>query len=54
LTKFYREEEPKIELYDHLVDPEENRNIAADHPKLVDSLVLVLEEKLPEFYSKIR
>jgi hypothetical protein len=53
LTKFYREEEPRVELYNHLVDPNENRNIAADRPKLVDSLTLVLEEKLPEFYLKI-
>jgi hypothetical protein len=53
LTKFYREEEPRVELYNHLVDPNENRNIAAYRPKLVDSLTLVLEEKLPEFYLKI-
>jgi hypothetical protein len=53
LTKFYREEEPRVELYNHIIDPEENLNIAADRPKLVDSLTLVLEEKLPEFYLKI-
>lgn len=51
LTKFYREEEPKIELYNHLSDPEENQNIAEDHPKIVDSLVLILEDKSPNFYN---
>ena len=52
LTKFFREEEPKIELYDHLLDPEENINIAFDHQKTVDSLMPVLEKVTPEFYFK--
>jgi arylsulfatase A-like enzyme len=50
LTKFFRDEEPKIELYNHLMDPEENRNIAADQPKIVDSLMPVLDQATPEFY----
>ena len=52
VTKFFREEEPKIELYDHLLDPEENINIAFDHQKTVDSLMPVLEKVTPEFYFK--
>ena len=32
------------------MDPEENRNIAADQPKIVDSLMPVLEQATPEFY----
>lgn len=50
LTKFFREEEPTIELYDHLLDPEENINIAFDLQKIVDSLMPVLEQAIPEFY----
>lgn len=50
LTKFFREEEPTIELYDHLLDPEENINIAFDLQKIVDSLMPVLEQATPEFY----
>ena len=52
LTKFFRKEEPKIELYDHLFDPEENINIAFDHQKTVDSLMPALEKVTPEFYFK--
>ena len=52
VTKFFREEEPKIELYDHLLDPEENVNIAFDYQKIVDSLMPVLEKVTPEFYFK--
>ena len=52
VTKFFREEEPKIELYDHLLDPEENVNIAFDSQKIVDSLMPVLEKVTPEFYFK--
>ena len=44
LTKYFREEEPVIELYDHTADPHENRNIAEENVKLVDSLMIILEE----------
>lgn len=30
LSKYFREEEPTIELYDHATDPMETNNIAAD------------------------
>ena len=50
LTKFYRAESPKIELYDHTTDPGENINIALSHQKILDSLIPVLKKKTPKFY----
>jgi len=44
LTKYFREEQPTIELYDHQTDPHENENIAAQSPDLVKSLLPVWEE----------
>ncbi|MGS2739516.1 sulfatase [Sinomicrobium sp. M5D2P17] len=43
-TKYYREEQPVIELYDHKKDPEENHNIASDHPNIVKKLDKILEK----------
>src|SRR5699024_7597639 len=39
LTKYFRKQQPVIELYDHKKDPYENVNIAASHPKLVKKLM---------------
>lgn len=39
LTKYFRKEEPAVELYDHETDPYENRNIAAEQPALVAELM---------------
>ncbi|MBO9153694.1 sulfatase [Chitinophaga sp. GCM10012297] len=39
LTKYFRKEEPTVELYDHETDPYENRNIAAEQPDLVKKLM---------------
>ena len=50
-TKFFREEEPKIELYDHLLDSEENKNIALENKKLIDSLMPTLAKSIPKFYE---
>jgi hypothetical protein len=33
-----------VEVYDHLNDPDENINIAADQPALTDSLLLLLKK----------
>jgi hypothetical protein len=44
LTRYFREEEPKIELYDHNKDPFENNNIANDRPEIVQRLMPVLEK----------
>jgi arylsulfatase A-like enzyme len=45
LTRYYRNEEPTIELYDHDADPNENLNTAADYAAVVDSLMPMLVEK---------
>lgn len=44
ITRYYRQEEPKIELYDHVKDPYENINIAKDHPEIVEKLMPLLQK----------
>ncbi|WP_373517082.1 sulfatase [Pricia sp.] len=44
LTKYFRDEEPVIELYDHSGDSPEDKNIAAERPEIVQRLIPVLEE----------
>ena len=44
LTKYFRKEEPSIELYDHFNDPAEQQNIAASTPDLVKQLMPLLEK----------
>ena len=44
LTKYFRDERPNIELYDHFLDPSESRNIANIQPTVVDSLMPILEK----------
>ena len=44
LTKYYREEEPVIELYDHDNDKLETINIAKDKPEIVNKLMPLLEK----------
>lgn len=39
LTRYFRKENPVIELYDHLQDPLESKNIAAQHPEIVSQLM---------------
>ncbi len=39
LTKYFRDAQPVIELYDHDSDPNENRNVAAQHPDIVKQLM---------------
>ncbi len=41
LTKYFRKQQPVIELYDHLTDPFESRNIASQKPEVVDSLMII-------------
>lgn len=43
LTRYYREEEPTVELYDHAKDPAENHNVAQERPDIVKQLMPVLE-----------
>ena len=44
LTKYFRQDEPTIELYDHSTDPYETKNIADLNPDLVMELMPVLEK----------
>lgn len=44
LIKYYRNAQPDIELYDHQTDPWENKNIAAEQPQLVQTLLKTLEK----------
>lgn len=43
LTRYFREDEPVFELYDHKKDPHENHNIAAEYPQKIKRLMKVLE-----------
>ncbi len=43
LTHYFRQAQPATELYDHLTDPYENRNVAAENPQLTDSLMKIWE-----------
>ena len=45
LTKYFRSSQPAIELFDHEADPFENKNVAAQHPEVVEKLLPLLEEK---------
>lgn len=42
LTRYFRKQEPVVELYDHKQDPHENRNIAGRRKHLVKKLVPLL------------
>lgn len=52
LTKYYRKEEPTIELYDHLNDPFESINIADLNPDIVKNLMPVLENGNTGLYEQ--
>jgi arylsulfatase A-like enzyme len=39
LTRYFRNAEPVIELYDHQTDPNETKNIAAEKPEIVEKLM---------------
>jgi len=43
ITRYSREEEPVVELYDHRRDPHENHNLALQRPRIVRRLMPVLE-----------
>jgi len=52
LTKYFRKEEPVVELYDHQNDPYENHNIAGEHKAVVDSLMTIWEKGNTGLYLK--
>ncbi|WP_343329108.1 sulfatase [Polaribacter staleyi] len=52
LSKYFRMEEPIIELYDHVEDPYEANNIASMKPEIVDSLMPLLEKGNTGLYEQ--
>lgn len=44
LTKYYRDEQPLVELYDYKTDPHETINIAQQHPEIVQRLTPLWEK----------
>lgn len=54
ITKYYRKEKPDIELFDHTLDPEENKNITADNQEVVKALMPILNDATPVFYHGLK
>lgn len=52
LTKYFREEEPTIELYDHFVDANETVNIAQSQNDIVNKLMPLLEKGNTGLYNE--
>jgi arylsulfatase A-like enzyme len=52
LTKYFRDAEPTVELYDHQTDPNETKNIAGEKPEIVESLMPIMEKGNTGLYSK--
>ncbi len=44
LSKYFRNQQPAIELYDHQIDPNETKNIAAENPDIVEQLMPIWEK----------
>ncbi len=51
LTKYFRDQMPDIELYDHKTDPNETQNIAGTHPEIVEQLLPLLEKGNTGLYA---
>ena len=52
LSKYFRDEQPVIELFDHQTDPNETRNTAGDNPEIVEQLMPVLEQGNTGLFSE--
>lgn len=52
LTKYFREQKPVIELYDHQNDPAESINIAEKHPEIVQQLLPLWEKGNTGIFEK--
>lgn len=50
-TKYFRDDQPAIELYDHKADGLENRNVATQHPDVIKKLLPLLDEKIFDVYQ---
>nr|MBI1230895.1 sulfatase-like hydrolase/transferase [Cytophagales bacterium] len=51
LTRYFRDQNPTVELYDHQTDPLETRNIAAEQPDVVAALMPLWEKGNTGLYS---
>lgn len=49
ITKYFREAQPTIELYDHSKDPLENKNVAKENAKIVAELLPKLQVGIDSF-----
>ncbi len=52
MMKYFRKEQPGIELYDHKTDPNETKNVAAENPDIVKKILPVLEIGNTGLYNK--
>jgi len=52
LTKYFREAEPVVELYDHKTDPWEAKNIANENPELVKRLTPIWDKGNTGIYEQ--
>jgi hypothetical protein len=44
MTKYFRNDQPTIELYDHFTDPNETVNIAAENSAILEQLMPIWEK----------
>ena len=44
LSRYFRKQQPVIELYDHQTDPNETKNIASEKPQIVEQLLPLWEK----------
>jgi len=51
LTKYFRNAEPVIELYDHKEDPNETVNIAAEEPEVLEKLMPLWQKGNTKLYG---
>lgn len=52
LTQYFRDAQPTIELYDHITDPYETKNIASANPLVVNNLMPLLEKGNTGLYQR--
>lgn len=52
LTQYFRDAQPTIELYDHVKDPNETKNIASSNPLIVNKLMPLLEKGNTGLYQR--
>eukprot|EP01089_Gocevia_fonbrunei_P012998 TRINITY_DN3216_c0_g2_i1.p1 TRINITY_DN3216_c0_g2~~TRINITY_DN3216_c0_g2_i1.p1 ORF type:complete len:102 (+),score=11.23 TRINITY_DN3216_c0_g2_i1:121-426(+) len=52
LTKYFRKEEPTVELYNHVSDPHETKNIAQLNTDIVKALMPLLEKGNTGLYDR--